>query len=329
MIDFWTALLAAGAIGAGIKVHDYIEAETLIFDLFDEFRLSRTSLDALDEACISNPRRSSVIVSLTTIPSRLPLIGLTLKSLMRQRLAPARIVLNLPRFSRRENVPYEVPDFLRSLRSVQVRWCEDLGPATKLLPSLTDEDAGTRIIVVDDDRVYPPNLVEDLVAAADRQPNTVFSMRGWVVPPDLTDRSTTLRRKLSLAPVPPTPVRARRISRPTRVDIIMGVAGYLVQPSFFDLEGVMDYAGAPREAFFVDDVWISAHLKVPRFVIPSKHVSYQPKQFKGIFDRTALSEINNAPGADELRNNTIVMRHFPDRWMTSAARETLIEKPSP
>ena len=315
MIEVGTALVILGSIGAGIKIHDYIEAETLAYDVYDEYRLSRASLSVLDQAWQDNSLRSDAIVSLTTIPSRLPLIGLTLKSLMRQRLAPARIVLNLPRFSRRENTPYEVPEFLQGLRSVHIRWCEDLGPATKLLPSLMGEDADQRIVVVDDDRIYPDNLIEDLVAAAKRQPNTVASMRGWVVPPDLTDRPTTLWRKLSRVPSAPTPVRARSISSPIRVDIIMGVSGYLVQPSFFDLAGIMDYSAAPREAFFVDDVWISAHLKVPRFVIPSAHVSYQPKQYKGIFDRTALSEINNGPRDDGLRNNTIVIRHFPKKWM--------------
>lgn len=317
MIGVAGSLLVAGAIGAAIKIHDHVEAETLVHDVIDEIRLSRASLAELDAAWEKNPNRSDCIISLTTIPSRLPLIGLTLKSLMRQRLAPARIVLNLPRFSRRENVAYAVPAFLEGLRSLAIRWCEDMGPATKLLPALQDEAADTRIIVVDDDRVYPPNLVGDLVSAAGATPDTAFSMRGWIVPADLTDRETTLWSKFGN--VPPAPVRARRISAPTRVDIIMGVSGYLVQPSFFDLAGVMDYADAPREAFFVDDVWVSAHLKVPRFVLPARHVSYQPKYLKGAYDRTALASINRGPGPDNLRNNTIVIRHFPTRWMMTSA----------
>lgn len=311
------SLLLAGAIGAAIGIHDYIEAETLVHDVIDEVRLSRASLGELDAAWERNTLRSDAIVSLTTIPSRLPLIGLTLKSLMRQHVAPARIVLNLPRFSRRENVAYEVPDFLKDLRSVTIRWCEDLGPATKLLPSLQGEDADTRIIVVDDDRVYPGNLVADLVRASDAEPDVAFSMRGWIVPSDLTDRQTTLWKKLGNQP--PAPVRARRISAPTRVDIIMGVSGYLVKPRFFDIAGVMDYDQAPREAFFVDDVWISAHLKVPRIVLPAHRVSYQPKFLKGVYDRTALAAINRGPGPDSLRNNTIVIRHFPHSWMMTSA----------
>lgn len=317
MIGVAGSLLLAGAIAAAVKIHDHVEAETLLHDVIDELRLARASLAELDAQWQRNPQRSDAIISLTTIPSRLPLIGLTLKSLMRQKLAPARIMLNLPRVSRREKVAYEPPAFLVGLRSVSIRWCEDdLGPATKLLPSLRHEAAETRIIVVDDDRVYPPNLVGDLVAASDAAPHTAFSMRGWVVPADLTDRATTLWSKI--ANVPPAPVRARSISAPVPVDIVMGVSGYLVKPAFFDLAGVMDYAAAPREAFYVDDVWISAHLKVPRIVLPARHVSYQPKYLKGAYDRTALANINRGPGPDHLRNNTVVIRHFPQRWMLTS-----------
>lgn len=317
MIGIGASLLLAGAVGGGIWLHDFIEAETLVDDCIDEYRLTRGSLAEHDAAWQRNPRRCEAIISLTTIPSRLPLIGLTLKSLMRQRLAPARIVLNLPRFSRRENVPYVAPAFLDGLRSVEIRWCEDLGPATKLLPTLQQEPPDRRIIVVDDDRIYPANLVEDLMSGSARRPSAAIAMRGWVVPPDLTDRPFTIWRKLRYAP--PSPVRARRISEPTPVDVVMGVSGYLVKPCFFDLAAVMNYDGAPREAFLVDDVWISAHLKVPRFVVPSRHVSCQPKRLMGIYNRTALSNINRGPGPDSQRNNTIVIRHFRSRWMMAAA----------
>ena len=148
------SLLAVGATAAAVKVHDFFEGETLLRDLVDEAVLSRTSLAELNRAWSRNARRSEAIVSLTSIPSRLPLIERTLKSLLRQSLAPRRIVLNLPRFSKREGVAYVVPAFLDGIEAVSIRWCEDWGPATKLLPSLVGEATDTPIIVVDDDRIY-------------------------------------------------------------------------------------------------------------------------------------------------------------------------------
>lgn len=309
-------LLAVGAGAGAIKIHDFFEGETLLRDVADEIALSRRTLSELDRAWAQNPRRSDAIISLTSIPSRLPLIERTLKSLMRQSLAPQRIVLNLPRFSKREGVAYEAPSFLDGLNAVTIRWCEDVGPATKLIPSLLGEAPGQRIIVVDDDRIYPANLVADLVAASDRNPDAAFCMSGWVVPSDLVDRPTTIWSNLRM--LPPAPIRARRLSHPVAADIVQGLSGYLVKPRFFDVKAITDYSGAPKEAFFVDDVWISAHCLAPRFVIPAARANYQPKLHRGFYGKTSLGRINRGPGPDSQRNNSIVIRHFAQRWMTSA-----------
>lgn len=310
------SLLTAGAVAAAVKIHDFFEGETLLRDIADEFGLSRTSLPEVDTAWSRNPSRCEAIVSLTSIPSRLPLIERTLKSLLRQSIAPRRIVLNLPRFSRREGVAYEAPAFLAGLQGVTIRWCEDMGPATKLLPSLMDEPPDAPIIVVDDDRIYPANLVADLMAAARRDPGSAFCMSGWVVPADLTDRPTTMWSNLRM--LPPAPIRARRLSKPVEVDVLQGLSGYLVRPSFFDVSAITDYRHAPKEAFFVDDVWISAHCRVRRFVIPSARANYQPKFHRGFYGRTSLGRINRGPGPDAQRNNSIVIRHFAQAWMASA-----------
>jgi hypothetical protein len=307
------SLLAAGAGAAAIAIHDFFEGETLVHDCADEWRLGRRSLAELDHFWQGNPRRSDAIVSLTSIPSRLGLIERTLKSLLRQTVAPARIVLNLPRFSRRENTAYVPPPFLEGLAAVSIRWCEDLGPATKLLPSLLNEPAERQIVVVDDDRIYPATLVEDLTRASAGEPNIAPCMSGWVVPADLTDRPTTIWSNLRM--LPPAPVRARRLSAPLRVDILQGLSGYLVKPAFFDLAAVTGYSTAPPEAFYVDDVWISAHCQAPRFVIPARRYNYQPKFHRRFYRETSLGKINRGPGPDSLRNNSVVIRHFRDRWM--------------
>jgi len=310
------SLLAVAAAAAAVKIHDFFEGETLLRDVVDELGLSRRSLAELDRFWSRNSRRCDAVVSLTSIPSRLPLIEATLKSLMRQTLAPRRIMLNLPRFSRREGVAYEVPAFLTGIEAVSIRWCEDVGPATKLLPSLAAEVPGAPIIVVDDDRIYPASLVADLMAAAERDPASAFCMSGWVVPSDLVDRPTTVWSNLRM--LPPAPIRARRLSKPLAVDIVQGLSGYLVRPSFFDLAAVVDYSQAPREAFFVDDVWVSAHCQARRFVIPAARANYQPKLHRGFYGRTSLGRINRGPGPDSRRNNSIVIQHFPQRWMTTA-----------
>ncbi len=169
-MDMWLALTALIILVAlaviAVGIYNFFEGETLVSDTFDEFRLRRTSLAGLDADCARNPDKSEAIISLTTIPSRLPLIALTLKSLLRQSRAPRRIVLNLPEFSKREKVPYVIPDELKSLACVEIARCEDMGPATKAIPTLLRETPEQLVIIVDDDRIYPANLVADLEDAA-------------------------------------------------------------------------------------------------------------------------------------------------------------------
>jgi len=85
------ALLLPSIVAAAIKAHNFLEGEDLLHDLCDEVRLHIADLERLDAACVDNPNRSDLIVSLTTIPSRITAIGDTLKSLLRQTRSPAEI----------------------------------------------------------------------------------------------------------------------------------------------------------------------------------------------------------------------------------------------
>lgn len=317
----WIALLlAAGGAMAwlALVIYNFFEGETLLRDILDEIGLGRSSLAALDKAWARNPDRSEAIVSLSTIPSRLPFLAPTLKSLLRQSRAPKRIVLNLPAYSLREKTAYVVPECLKALSAVEIARCDDLGPATKLTPALLRELPDQTVIVVDDDRIYPPTLVAELEDAATAAPDTAFAMCGWIVPPDLIDRPTTIWSNLKLQA--PVPLRARRLRKPVAIDILMGFAGYIVRPRFFDLAAVQDYTAAPPEAFFVDDVWFSAHCTAEKVALPARRYNYQPKLRRAFYERTSLAAINRGPGGNERRNNTIVIQEFADKWRVGGKR---------
>jgi hypothetical protein len=310
MLWLIAAILAALVI---LKAVNFFEGEDVLRDLRDEFRLARMDLAELDRAAGHAPR-SDAIVCLTTIPSRLPYIDDTLKSLLRQTLLPREIWLQVPAFSKRESRPYEVPGELRRLQSIRVRDCDDWGPATKFIPALSGLPPDQLVIVLDDDRIYPPNLVRDLVAAAQALPDAAYGLSGWIVPDDLVDRPTTIISNLLQRA--PAPVRATRLGALRRVDVLQGVSGYAVRPRFFNLAGLTDYTGAPSEAFTVDDVWMSAHCQVPKFVVPARRSSFQPWRRRALYRRTSLGRINRGR-TDEERRNSIVLRHFRDAWMTS------------
>ena len=321
-LPVWVISTVVAAVVIALFLHRLFEGEALLLDLVDEFHLKRRNLQEVEALYFANPNRSDAIISLTTIPSRIGFLDQTIKSLLRQSLAPREIQLHVPAFSKREQTTYEIPDWLRALESVNVISCDDWGPATKFLPAAIASVPEQKIVVVDDDRIYPVNFLSDLEQAADALPGQVLSFSGWCVPADLTDHSTTVLANLLLRP--PAPVRATRISNPYKIDIVQGVSGYLFTPSIMDLKGMQDYSDAPDAAFYVDDVWFSAHSKSNKFVIPSSRLNYPQKLTWGArFKRSSLALVNRGDGTPENRNNTIMIRHFADKWIVRLSSRKL------
>ncbi len=308
----WPIAIPTAAVGTFVVAYNYLEGERLLHDLNYEYKLARSNLLTLDRQCANRASRADVIVSLTTIPSRINFIAETLKSLMAQTRAPREIRLNVPETSIREKQPYVIPQWLHELVSVKMVRCEDWGPATKLLPTVGSFEADQLILVVDDDRIYAPNTIEVLEAAARSEPGTAFGLGGWIAPVDLVDRPTTLRS--NVLQMPPAPLRTARLKRRVPVDILQGFAGYVVRPRFFDLSALTDYSSAPAAAFFVDDVWISAHCRVPKYVIPSSATNFLRKRRAHIYKKTSLGWVNRGGGNDDARNNTIMLKHFASAW---------------
>jgi hypothetical protein len=307
----WPLLVPPLLLGASIRTYNFFEGERLLQDLWYECRIARADIIALDRACAAQEDRSGIIVSLTTIPSRIGLIGDTLKSLLAQSRPPKGICLNLPAYCRREARAYDVPVWLGNLKSVRLVACEDFGPATKLLPTLAASEPEQPILVVDDDRIYAPNLIAELEKASQARPGAALGLGGWVAPTDLIDRPTTILSNLLQRP--PAPVRSARIERPVAVDILQGMAGYLVRPEFFDLVALTDYSGAPPAARLVDDVWISGHCQAEKFVIPARP-NFPPKRHFALHKRSSLGWINRGQGGAENRNNSIMLKYFADAW---------------
>jgi hypothetical protein len=311
-------LLAWLAGAAAVRTYDFFEGEDLLHDLGDEVWIRCADLDRLDARWAASRSRSDLVVSLTTIPSRLPFLPLTLKSLLRQTVSPARIRLNLPAYSRREAAPYQRPEWLTRLRSVTVVDCDDLGPATKLLPTLLAVPPDQPVLAVDDDRIYPASLVADLERALRLRPEAALGLSGWIVPEDLVDRPTSLAMGLRL--LPPAPMKSTRVPAPVEVDVLQGFSGYLVRPRYFDLARLADYSPAPPAAYFVDDVWTSAHCRAPKYVIPTRRTNHQSKLSGALFRRTSLGRLNRGGGDPERRNNTIMLKYFASAWRVGGRR---------
>ncbi len=203
-------------------------------------------LRRLDARAAARRAEHSPLVTLSTTPGRIGGLRPTLASLLGQELAPREIHLNLGMdlFGDRP-----IPDFLQGLEVVQVhRVARDLGPATKLIPTLQRlQGTRERIVVVDDDMFYHPALLRQLVEAeAAGSGRECCCANGLLLPRSL--RAQDCRGD-----------RALRSGR-RRVAIMQGAGGYCLRADLLDPADLLDLRGAPARAWFDDDVWFSGHL---------------------------------------------------------------------
>lgn len=123
-----------------------------------------------------------VIVSLTTYGQKIYDVYLTIESLLNQTQPPNRIVLWLSeKHFTLENLPISLHRQMQ--RGLEVRFCKDIGPYTKLIPSLSAFPNAV-IITVDDDIIYPMDMVENFVRAYREDPLKIHFNRGHVIRSD-------------------------------------------------------------------------------------------------------------------------------------------------
>lgn len=213
---------------------------------------------------------ADLVISLTTIPSRLRQIEPTLRDLLAQRADVAEIRLYLPRRYRRfDFAPTDVPKMPSGVRVCFVD--EDFGPATKVLPAIADcAGQDVEILFCDDDQPYDPNWAQRFLDTRRHQPDACIVEKGYELetrPPGARYYVTRafqprarLRRKgigyRALRLVSLTMIKPRAYTTPGYVDVLEGYRGGLVRPDFFPPE-VFDI---PDILWTVDDPWLSGHL---------------------------------------------------------------------
>ena len=129
--------------------------------------------------------QSSAIVSMSVLPSRFKGLLPTINSLTDQSVLPEKIVINLPRFFKRDKTDFEIPEYVENHPLIEINWIEnDLGPATKLLPTIEfyEHNPDRLIVVVDDDQIYSREMVENYVRHEQQLPNAAMTLSGWTVP---------------------------------------------------------------------------------------------------------------------------------------------------
>ena len=117
-----------------------------------------------------------IYISISTIPPRLKYLNESVNSLLKQTKTPDKIFVNIPYTYKRfkETVTdNQIPKFDSSI--VEVTRCEDCGPGTKLLGSLSKIKKNSLLILADDDQTYENYMIEKFFHFYSMEPNNAYS----------------------------------------------------------------------------------------------------------------------------------------------------------
>ena len=132
--------------------------------------------DFCSQPCgVSNTATSNeLVVSLTSYPARIKTTWLAIESLLRQEEKPNHVILNLFEGDFPERKLPE-PLMKQEQRGLIINWCsKNLKVYLKAIPVI-ERYPNAFVVIVDDDVIYPPNLLSDLLNGQKRYPDCVIA----------------------------------------------------------------------------------------------------------------------------------------------------------
>lgn len=201
---------------------------------------------------------NKIILSLSTVPNRLldpnenagTKVGLP--TLLKQTYDNYEIHFNIPYKYNIDNESIELPNWLIDLQyqysdKLKIYRCDDLGPITKIIPTIERiSDPDTVIISVDDDLYYMDGMIKGHIEARSRYPDYAIGFAGISAIDGSCHFCTSL-------------------SKDTKVKILEGYKSISYKRSFFDREL---YSFIYKS--WNDDYVLSAYLgykNIPKIVI--------------------------------------------------------------
>lgn len=120
-------------------------------------------------------RKRRLIVSFTTIPARLDTLWIVAESIFRQTYRPDKFILwiaedEIDRKDLEKKLAREIE------KGLEIRVCENLGPHKKYFYAFQEFNRDL-VVTIDDDVIYPEDMLERLVMEYVKNPNCVYCHR--------------------------------------------------------------------------------------------------------------------------------------------------------
>ncbi|WP_258433457.1 glycosyltransferase [Heyndrickxia coagulans] len=188
--------------------------------------------------------KKKIIVSLTTIPSRIDKVWLCIATLMDQKLKPDKIILWLDRDNfTKDNLPQGLLKLIKL--GLEIRFCEDIRSHKKYYYTMK-EYPNDIIITADDDIFYPRSFIKKFLALHRKNPNEVLCYRAHEI---LLDREGNVKRYNEWNQ------GSNGINFSSHFLLPTGVSGVLYPPNSL-YKDVLNKDLLLKLAPFCDDIWL-------------------------------------------------------------------------
>ncbi len=233
------------------------------------------------EKGIAELNSENVIVSLTTHGRRIYEVYLAIESIMQGSVKPNRIILWLASDRQDKELPQTLIN--QTNRGLEIKYTEEIGPYTKLIPTLK-EYPESLIITIDDDILYPYDTIELLISAHRNNPNCICANRILDIQLDKQGNPTSI----------PTWSELLDKDHKSKLNFFEGVGGVLYPPQSFTSE-VFNQSVFKSICPTADDVWFNcmAMLAKTPIVSANYHYPHFPLLINETIQDSALCRINN------------------------------------
>jgi hypothetical protein len=275
-----------------------------------------------------------VILSLSTIPPRFGMLGMSLNSLINQKRKADEIHVYIPKtYKRFPEHNFCIPDVPEGV-SVKII-DHDYGPATKALPcAKAYRGTNTRIIYGDDDRFADTSWLDNMLKCSDERPEDVIVSSGMTlqnyglmlknqnffprakrakIKYDFEYLARRLVQKFFETTTSKSRIKPARCNYSSSgyVDIALGVGGVSVRADFFD----ESFFEIPEILWPDDDIWLSGnYLRQGRGIWASNKIRFPVDSGASNTSGLAFSIINGKDRNKTALDGILYMQELYDIW---------------
>ena len=275
-----------------------------------------------------------VILSLSTIPPRFGMLGVSLNSLINQKRKADEIHVYIPKtYKRFPEHNFCIPDVPEGVSVKIIDY--DYGPATKALPcAKAYRGTNTRIIYGDDDRFADTSWLDNMLKCSDERPEDVIVSSGMTlqnyglmlknqnffprakrakVKYDFEYLARRLVQKFFETTTSKSRIKPARCNYSSSgyVDIALGVGGVSVRADFFD----ESFFEIPEILWPDDDIWLSGnYLRQGRGIWASNKIRFPVDSGASNTSGLAFSIINGKDRNKTALDGILYMQELYDIW---------------